>query len=212
MSPSIKLDVPYYQQTHFATCGPAALMMVLKYWDKDFELTKVNEFNLWKLTRSFIFKGSTFQFGITNAAIRMGYKTTVHQKAKILSYKKHWKLMFDLFEFFISFKSRVKRIPIIYGKESMNIIIDALEKKIPPLVLINLEPISGENVFHWIVVTGINKDNIIFNDPDISKTSRKDVSIKKETFYKAIATDEFLNITFPFSLFRFPPAIVLVKK
>jgi ABC-type bacteriocin/lantibiotic exporter with double-glycine peptidase domain len=212
MNSSFKLDVPYYQQTHFATCGPAALMMVIKYWDRSIKLSYEMEFYIWKNTKSFIFKGATFQFGLANTAKKLGFTTLIYQKAKISSYKKPWKSIFDVFEFFISFNTRISKIPIYYGKNSMDIIIEALEKKIPPLVLINLEPISGENIFHWIVVTGINKDNVIFNDPDISEKPRKDVQVKKEIFEKSIATDDFSNITFPFSMFRFPPAIVLVYK
>ena len=140
-------------------------------------------------------------FRIIQYAKKLGFNTVIYQNAKISSYKKSWKSIFDVFEFFISFNTRISKIPIYYGKKGMDIIIEALEKKIPPLVLINLEPISGENIFHWIVVTGINKDNIIFNDPDISEKPRKDVQVKKEIFEKSIATDNFSNITFPFSMF-----------
>ena len=34
------LDVPYFQQTRISTCGPAALMMVMKYWDNSFEFSR----------------------------------------------------------------------------------------------------------------------------------------------------------------------------
>ena len=29
----------------------------------------------------------------------------------------------------------------------------------------NLRPILGENVFHWIVVTGLDEQNVYMNDP-----------------------------------------------
>ena len=212
MNTSLKLDVPYYQQTHYATCGPAALMMVMKYWDGSIDFSSEKEIDIWRKTRSFIFKGATFQFGLANTAKRLGFETVIHQRAKISSYKTTWKSIFDVFEFYLSFKVRVSKIPIFYGKKGMDVIIEAIEKKIPPLVFINLEPISGENIFHWIVVTGIDKYNIILNDPDISEKPRKDLIVKREIFKKAIATDVFSNITFPFSMFRFPPAIVLVYK
>jgi predicted double-glycine peptidase len=212
MSTSTKLDVPYYQQTHYATCGPAALMMVMKYWDASKDFSREMEMNIWKKARSLIFKGATFQFGLSNSAKRLGFNSVIYQKAKISSYKNTWKNLFDVFEFLYSAKIRISKIPIFYGKNSMDVIIEALERKIPPLVFINLEPISGENIFHWIVVTGVDKETVIFNDPDISEKPRKDVKVKKEIFEKAIATDVFSNITFPFSMFRFPPAIVLVYK
>lgn len=212
MNIPIKLDVPYYQQTHFATCGPAALMMVMKYWDSSINFSKEMEFDIWRITRSFIFKGATLQFGLANSAKRLGFNTIIYQKAKISSYKTTWKSIFYIFELFMSLKTRILKIPILYGKKGIDIIIESLERKIPPLVFINLGPISGENIFHWIVVTGINKDNIFFNDPDFSEKPRKDMKVKIEIFEKAIATDVFSNITFPFSIFRFPPVIVQVYK
>jgi len=212
MKNSSKLDVPYYQQTHPATCGPAALMMVMKYWDKSLELSKEIEYSLWKQTRSFIFKGGTFQFGIAETAMKRGFKTKIYQKAKISSYKKNQKKVFDFIEFFLSIKTRLSRIPVIYGQEIMDIINEALEKKIPPLVFINLEPISGENVFHWVIVTGLDKENVFVNDPDIYQIPKKDFPVKLDIFKQAIATDQFSNIIFPFSIFRFPPCVVLVYK
>jgi uncharacterized protein YvpB len=207
-----KLDVPYYQQTHFATCGPAALMMVMKYWDKSIELSKEFEYSLWRQTRSLIFKGGTFQFGIAETALKRGFKTKIYQKAKISGYKKNWKNVFDFFELFMSMKTRLSRIPVIYGKEIMVVINEALEKKIPPLVFINLGPIIGENIFHWIIVTGLDKENVYVNDPDFSDIPKKDHPVKIEQFKQAIATDTFTSISFPFSIFRFPPAVVLVYK
>ncbi len=212
MKNSSKLDVPYYQQTHPATCGPAALMMLMKYWDNSFELSKEIEYRLWRQTKSFIFKGATFQYGIANSAMKNGFKTEIYQTAKISNYKKNWKKVFDFIELNLSIKTRILRIPIIYGKHSMDIIKKALLKKIPPLVFINLRPITGENIFHWIIVTGIEKEKIYVNDPDYSEKPKKDFPVKISTFQKAIATNQYKNITFPFSIFRFPPAILLIYK
>ena len=34
------LDVPYFEQSRAGTCGPAALMMVMKFWNDSIMLTK----------------------------------------------------------------------------------------------------------------------------------------------------------------------------
>ena len=64
------LDVPYFQLTRFSTCGPAALMMVLKYWDKSFELSKGVEFQMWIKSNPFVFFGGTLQFGLAKTALK----------------------------------------------------------------------------------------------------------------------------------------------
>ena len=79
----LPLDVPYFQQTHPATCGSAALMMVMKYWDNSFKLSNEVEFQLWKKSNSLLFKGGVLQFGLAKAAVEMSFKTKIYQTARL---------------------------------------------------------------------------------------------------------------------------------
>ena len=66
---SFLLDVPYYKQSRQYTCGPAALMMVMKYWDKKIEFSKSIEFDIWLKSNPLIFLGGTLQYGLSKAAM-----------------------------------------------------------------------------------------------------------------------------------------------
>ena len=210
------LDVPYYKQTHFATCGSAVLMMVMKYWDKSFEMSKEREFELWKRSNTILFMGGILQFGLAKTALEMGYKPDIYQKARLSENYFHFKRIINYFEQIVSYNIRSTRIPIIYGKKVLDVIYKALSDKIPPIVFLNLHPIIGENVFHWVVVTGLDKENVFVNDPYIPNKSnltiKKNHPVNINKFKEAIATDQYTKMRFPYSLLRLPPCAVLIKK
>jgi predicted double-glycine peptidase len=45
---AIHLKVPFYRQNYDFTCGPASLMMAMKYFDKQLRLTKDLEIDVWR--------------------------------------------------------------------------------------------------------------------------------------------------------------------
>ena len=45
---SIQLNIPFYRQHYDFTCGPASLMMAMKYLDNDVCLGKELELDLWR--------------------------------------------------------------------------------------------------------------------------------------------------------------------
>jgi predicted double-glycine peptidase len=203
------LDIPYFQQTRTATCGPACLMMVMKYWDPDLEFSRKLEFQLWEMSFSFFLLGGTFQFGLAAAAVKLGYKTEIYQKTKFSDAYPNFPQVTTLIENIVSYKARRLKIPIWHGKDSMELIRDSLQKKIPPIVFVNLKPILGENVFHWVIVTGLDEQNVYVNDPYVPLgfplKEKKGYGVPLDVFYQAMATDAGRNL-------RFPPCLVLVHK
>ncbi|UCD14386.1 MAG: peptidase C39 family protein [Thermoplasmatales archaeon] len=203
------LDVPYFQQTRPGTCGPASLMMVMKYWDKSFELSRRIEFKLWIKSNPFVFFGGTLQFGLARTAAGMGFKTKIHQKARLSEYHSTMPRFFNFLVNLAAFGTRLANEPIYYGREVLEVIHEALINRVPPIVFLNLEPILGENVLHWLVVTGLDGQKVYVNDPYIPEQSelkmKKGYPIDLESFRKAIATDSGRNL-------RLPPCTVLVYK
>jgi ABC-type bacteriocin/lantibiotic exporter with double-glycine peptidase domain len=203
---NVRINVPYYQQTKFSTCGAASLMMVIKYWDNKFELSKKNEYLIWMKSNPFIFLGGTLQFGLAKTAFKMGLKTNIIQKSKFSKiFTKNNKII-DIYEIIASYGARHNKIPIIYKKNIYEEIYKSLNEKIPPIVFINLKPLVGENVLHWLVVTGYDKNNIYVNDPYIpnesSKNKKKDYPIKINLFKKSISTDKKNGLRLPGCLLK----------
>jgi len=206
---NITIDVPYFQQTRYSTCGAASLMMVMKYWDNTFELSRRNEFFLWMKSNPFIFLGGTLQFGLAKTALKIGCKTQIYQKSKFSKIYPNKRKFIDFYEWVASFGARHNKVPIYYHKNILDEIFKSIEEKIPPIVFLNLEPIVGENVLHWLVVTGFDGENVYVNDPYVPYGSsidiKKDFLVKLDVFKRAISTDKTNGL-------RLPPCIVKVFK
>jgi predicted double-glycine peptidase len=199
------LDVPYFQQTRTATCGPACLMMVMKYWDSSLEFSRRFEFQLWKRSYSFFLLGGTFQFGLAETATKLGFKTEIYQKTRFSDAYPKFPQLVTLIENIVSHKTRRLQIPIRYGKDNMELIGDSLHKKIPPIVFVNLKPILGENVFHWVVITGLDEQNVYMNDPYVPLgfplKIKKGYSVALDIFHEAMATETGRNLRLPSCVF-----------
>jgi hypothetical protein len=205
----IMIDVPYFQQTRYSTCGAASLMMVMKYWDNTFKLSRRNEFFLWLKSNPFIFLGGILQFGLAKTALKAGYKTHIYQKSKFSDIYPNKSKFVDFYQWIASFGARHNKIPIYYSKNILDEIFISIEEKIPPIVFLNLKPIVGENVLHWLVVTGFDRENFYVNDPYVPygflSNTRKTFRVKLDVFKRAIATDKTNGL-------RLPPCFIKVFK
>ena len=205
----VVLDVPYFQQTRTATCGPACLMMVMKYWNPSFEFSRRVEFDLWMKSFSLFLFGGTYQFGLAKAAVSAGFQSEVYQKTAFSQNYPRIPRLVDFIEYLVSYSARRARVSITCGTESMSVIHDSLRRGIPPIVFVNLAPLVGENVFHWVVVTGMDNLKIYVNDPYVPVDSpvamKKAYPVAIAVFQKAVNTDAGRNL-------RLPPCVVLVYK
>jgi hypothetical protein len=184
-------------------------MMVMKYWDKTIDLSRKTEFKLWLMSNPFVFFGGTLQFGLAKTAVNLGFKVKIYQKARFSTYHKNKPRLFNFIENIISLGARNAKVSIGYGRDMLDVIQESLIKEIPPIVFLNLYPIIGENVFHWLVVTGLDKNNVYVNDPYTPSVSmlekKKDQPIDLEIFKNAISTDLRKKIPLP-------PCTILVYK
>jgi predicted double-glycine peptidase len=205
----VMFDVPYFQQTRTATCGPACLMMVMKYWDSSFEFSHRIEFDLWMKSFSLFLFGGTYQFGLAKAAVNTGFKSEIYQKTAFSQNYQRIPGFFDFIEYLVSYGARRAHVPITCGADSMTMIHETLRCGIPPIVFVKLTPLVGENVFHWVVVTGLDNQMVYVNDPYVPVnapvTMKKGYPVPIVVFQKAVSTDSGRNL-------RLPPCVVLVYK
>ena len=130
---------------------------------------------------------------------KQGYIPEIYQQTKTKSIREN----------FLSQPAKKAQIPITYTPDITLILSTALQKKIPPLILLNLRPIIGENVYHWVVVTGKDTHYIFVNDPYIPKhqkiTEKKDVPITHNAFHQALNSPQT-------GIFHIPSAAILIHK
>ena len=73
---SIHLDIPFYRQHYDFTCGPASLMMAMKYLDNDLRLGKDLEIDLWR-EGSLMTVYGTSRYGLAYSAMVRGFSASV---------------------------------------------------------------------------------------------------------------------------------------
>jgi len=192
-------EIPYYAQTMEFTCGPAALMMAVKYFKPETHLTRSLELAMWKeATLVFMTSGvgGTDPFGLALAANRRGLN------ARVISSSEH-------VPFVKSVRTRQKRDVIRLLHEDMKTqavragigngsyrvtpadLASALHRNMVPVTLVSTYRLTGGKAPHWVVVTGLDKDNIYVHDPDLE--SYRDKGKRPRNI--AIARDEFQRMS-----------------
>ena len=73
---SIHLDIPFYRQHYDFTCGPASLMMAMKYLDRDTPLAKDLEIDIWR-EGNLVAVCGTSRFGLAYSAAVRGFSARV---------------------------------------------------------------------------------------------------------------------------------------
>jgi hypothetical protein len=200
---SIDLDVPYFKQAMIGSCGPACLLMVMKYHRPNLKLDRVSEFRVWIFAQLFPF-GMTDVFGLAGFAAGRQFKASViKEERKFELFFNHgrfaWIFTNILVPFFrfnyerIKSKAIKKGVKHHYKKIDFETIEYYVKKKIPPIVMVEqTEYISDKNypdgILHWVVVTGFNSEKVKINDPDIGP-----LVIPKTDFIKSINLTKKFN-------------------
>ena len=195
----IKYEIPYYAQTLDFTCGPACLMMILKYFRPDMELTRALEMMLWKeatvifMTSGF---GGTDGYGLALSALNRGLQcqmvmsmdsTPMLKSVRSPQKRSVMKVVHN------DMKRKARRAGLSsaifeYGIEE---IVSALHRGMVPIVMISTYRLTGDRVPHWVIVTGFDRDYFYIHDPDADSYKRN----KARARHLRVEKNEFLKMT-----------------
>lgn len=175
--------VPYYQQTLYFTCGPAALMMAMVALDPKLEINRQLEMRVWRESTTIFMTsglGGCGPFGLALAAYHRGFDVEIYvNEAEFLlvdSVRSEEKkeVIRLVNEDFIQ-EAHHHRLPIHYHPLPLA----ELRKKFNaggiPLILISSYRFCGEKSPHWVVVTGIDDRFIYVHDPFVDQPEGKAV-------------------------------------
>jgi ribosomal protein S18 acetylase RimI-like enzyme len=195
----LKRNVPYYHQTLDFTCGPACLMMALKYFSPELELTRVTEMTLWK-EATLIFMASGFGgtdgYGLAHSALTRGLgchlvmsmdSTPLLKSVRIPAKREVMKIVHN------DLKRRARRAGLgtAFYDYDTDEIIAALHRDILPIVMISTYRLTGDRVPHWVVVTGFDKDSVFIHDPDVASYKKN----RSRARHLRVEKSEFLRMT-----------------
>ena len=187
------LGVPYYPQTLDFTCGPAALMMAMRYHDYPVPLERWLELALWReATTVFMLSGhgGCSAHGLAVAALRRGFQAIVVSPDSGVPFldsvrgekKEVVRISHTTFE---------RELRGLGGKVELRDfghqdVADAIARGAVPLVLLSGYRLYDERVPHWVVITGYDDDHLYLHDPLVPEgTSRADavhLPIKRDFF------------------------------
>ena len=167
------LGVPYYSQTLEFTCGPASLMMAMRYHGYPVPLERWLELALWReATTVFMLAGhgGCSAHGLAAAALRRGFKTTVLTRDANVPFldsvrdeakKEVVRIAHETFE---------REIRALGGRQELrdfgaDDVVRALKQGAVPLVLISGYRFHDARMPHWVVITGFDDDHLYLHDP-----------------------------------------------
>ena len=190
----VNLEVPHYPQTEEFTSSAACAMMVLKYLNHNFKLTKEQEYSIWQeAVNGSVWHGS--KYGIAYALAKRGARVRITSNTKDEGYDRKLAVyenvnLDTLTASFNEIKGKAMSLDV-EEEHSSNISVNAIKKALSnnqvPIVLIDANAINPylESSPHWVVVTGYDKDAFYINDPYSDST----MTLDAEAFKAALGYD-----------------------
>ncbi len=181
---SIHLDIPFYRQHYDFTCGPASLMMAMKYLDRTMRLGKDVEIDLWREGNLVAVLG-TSRYGLAYSAAVRGFSVKVTSNTGGLDFvdkfvpQLHDPDLQMLKDHFNERKSRCRKMGVSerLGAITGKILGKSLLLHHVPLVVTNSSFFSKDNLPHWIAVTGIDDKFLYFNNPEDKKPKKRKIDL-----------------------------------
>ena len=178
---SIQLNIPFYRQHYDFTCGPASLMMAMKYLDNDVCLGKELELDLWR-EGTLVAVYGTSRYGLAFSAAVRGFSARVTSNTGGIDFAEQFVPPLNapdmqmLKDQFYERRTRCRKLGVREKQETITgkTISKSLFSNHVPLVVTNSLFFSKEDLPHWIAVTGIDDKFMYFNNPlDTNPKKRK---------------------------------------
>jgi len=177
----MRLEVPLYKQTTDFTCGACATLTVWRYFDRNVQLSKRNEFLVWTEVVALPFKFSS-PYRIAAFFIKKGFETKllmsqgISGEGKILleccqTDPAERKLFLDFFEKHNEILKRHIASAIVDRNPTILDIRRALSNRSPVIALVDSCYTSKArgarnppHLPHWIVIRGYDDEQFYIND------------------------------------------------
>ena len=196
---SPRLLIPYHQQGTDFTCGPSCLLMAIKAFDPQFNMTLSHELQIWREATTIFMTsghGGCGPQGLALAAWKRGYKADLylsHSHTMFLeSVRSHEKKkIIELVQ--KDFEQKILETSIKIHKKRMTLsdLKDILRKGGVAIVLITTYHFYKSRAPHWVIVTAYDDGFVYIHDPD--QEWDHDTVISR--MHVPIAEDQFMKIS-----------------
>lgn len=179
--PSIQLNIPFYRQHFDFTCGPACLIMAMKYLKPGVRPGKDLEIDLWREANLVAVCG-TSRYGLAFSAATRGFSARVTSSTGGIDFAEKFIPSLDapamelLREQFSERRARCRKLRVRERQATITgrTLRVALFSNHVPLIVTSSRFCGGEDCPHWVVVTGIDDKFLSFYSPsDVRPKKRK---------------------------------------
>lgn len=181
---SIHLGIPFYRQHNDFTCGPASLMMAMKYLDCDLRLGKDLEIDLWR-EGNLVAAWGTSRYGLAYSAASREFSARVTSNTGGLDFvdkfdpplnEPDMEMLKDLF---YERRTRCRKLGVRERQEMITgkTLRKSLFSNHVPLIMTNSFFFSKEYLPHWVVVTGIDDKFMYFNNPSDANPRKRRIGL-----------------------------------
>jgi hypothetical protein len=193
----MKLKIPYYAQRAEFTCGPACVLMIFKFFEPRLKLTRTLEFEVWRQCNMIGVRGSD-PFGVSVPLLDAGCEAhLVTQRRRMLA-PDLWKRRLREYRFtaedaiLAAFgiaenrrRALVRGLTVEYSPLTVGRIARSFSDGFIPMALVHMGVVHQFDIPHWVVVSDVREDHVVFNDPYPPKGG-KDIRVSREEFQKML--------------------------
>lgn len=192
-------DVPHYAQTSEFTCGPAALMMAMKYLRPWMELDAGLEFQLWREATTIFMTsghGGCSPRGLALAAWRRDFRVDLYVNTSDVLFTagvrdENKKRVIELVHQDFERQLLLTDVRTRVVQATLDDLRKVLRKGGLPLVLISHYLFSRTKSPHWLLVTAVDDAFVYVHDPLVDSSADKTVT---DSMYVPVRHEAFLRM------------------
>lgn len=169
----IETDIPYYQQTTEFSCGAACLLMAIKHFEPETEMSPMLELRLWRgATTVFMLSGpgGCEPFGLAVQAHLYGLSAQIFVSDDAFLFLNsvrdpEKRKVMELAQTDFRAEAAKAKIPVYHRAFALNDIRAAIARGAVVLVLISFYHMFGKKIPHWVLAHGDDGRHILIHDP-----------------------------------------------
>jgi ribosomal protein S18 acetylase RimI-like enzyme len=206
-------QVVHYSQSTDFTCGPAALMMVMKTLRPNFKLDRSLELQLWREATTIFMTsghGGCSPHGLALSAYNRGFSTTLITNSAETPFinsvrNDEKKAVVELVHQDYQAAIAETEMTLKVGQVDVAILQYYLKQGALAVVLISSYRLNQSKSPHWVVLASISDTFVYFHDPEIDLEENKSVT---DSLYIPVTHQEF-NRILGYGRPRYQAAIIL---
>lgn len=178
----IHREIPFCHQHYDYTCGPACLMMALRYWNFGEHCETDLEIDLWR-EGTLVTVYGTSRFGLAYSAAIRGLQARVMSNTGGVDFVDRFVpplVEEDLRTLTSHFRERKARCRKLGVRERRGMILgdilyETLHVDHVPLIVTSARWFGKDDLPHWVVVTGIDKNHLWLHNPLDTRAKKRKI-------------------------------------